>query len=218
MKPSRSCIKLIIFDWDGTLSDSVSRITRCIQLAAGDHQLPAPSFDQAKEIIGLGLREAILQLFPHADDELLSEFAKTYSGHYRQQDHNPCEFFPTVLATLALLRKRNYLLAVATGKSRAGLNRVLSATDLTADFHGSRCADETASKPDPLMLQQLLKEFDLSPNEAVMVGDTEFDMEMAVNADMPRLAVSYGAHSADRLLRYQPIACIDQFSEIINYL
>ena len=210
--------KLIIFDWDGTLSDSVSRIARCIQLSASDHQLPAPSFDQAKDIIGLGLREAILQLFPHVTDDLVSAFAMTYSTHYRQQDNNPCEFFPQVLDTLTLLHQRNYLLAVATGKSRAGLDRVLTATNLTTMFHGSRCADETASKPQPLMLQELLVQFDLNPDQAVMVGDTEFDMEMAVNADMPRLAVSYGAHSADRLLKYQPLACMDQFSEIIKYI
>ena len=210
--------KLIIFDWDGTLSDSVSRIARCIQLSASDHLLPAPSFDQAKDIIGLGLREAILQLFPHATDDLLSAFAATYSAHYRQRDSRPCDFFPQVLDTLTLLHQRNYLLAVATGKSRAGLDRVLTATNLTTMFHGSRCADETASKPQPLMLQELLAQFDLSPDQAVMIGDTEFDMEMAVNAAMPRLAVSYGAHSADRLVKYQPLACVDEFSEIINYL
>jgi len=213
-----SPIRLVIFDWDGTLSDSVSRIARCIQLSANDHQLPMPSFEQAKDIIGLGLREAILQLFPNAGGDLVSAFAATYSAHYRQQDTSPCEFFPQVLDTLTLLHKRNYLLAVATGKSRAGLDRVLRATNLTTMFHSSRCADETASKPQPLMLQELLAQFDLSPHQAVMVGDTEFDMEMAVNADMPRLAVSYGAHSADRLLRYQPLACMDHFSEIINYL
>ena len=213
-----SPIRLVIFDWDGTLSDSVSRIARCIQLSANDHQLPMPSFEQAKDIIGLGLREAILQLFPNTGEDLVSAFAATYSAHYRQQDTSPCEFFPQVLDTLTLLHKRNYLLAVATGKSRAGLDRVLRATNLTTMFHSSRCADETASKPQPLMLQELLAQFDLSPHQAVMVGDTEFDMEMAVNADMPRLAVSYGAHSADRLLRYQPLACMDHFSEIINYL
>jgi phosphoglycolate phosphatase len=109
-------------------------------------------------------------------------------------------------------------LAVATGKSRAGLDRVLTATNLTTMFHGSRCADETASKPQPLMLQELLAQFDLNPDQAVMIGDTEFDMEMAVNAAMPRLAVSYGAHSADRLVKYQPLACVDEFSEIINYI
>ena len=210
--------KLIVFDWDGTLSDSVSRIVNCIQLAAADHQMPAPTFDQAKDIIGLGLREAVGQLFPDAEQALIEEFSLSYSAHYRSQDSNPCDFFPNVLDTLEQLRDQGYLLAVATGKSRAGLDRVLGATGLGELFHGSRCADETASKPQPLMLEQLLQQFDLQPQQALMVGDTEFDMEMAVNAAMPRLGVSYGAHHADRLQRYQPIACIDHFADIINLL
>lgn len=210
--------KLIIFDWDGTLSDSVSRIVSCIQLAAADHQMPEPTFDQAKDIIGLGLREAIAQLFPAAEQGLVEEFSLSYSAHYRGQDSSPCDFFPNVLDSLQQLRNQGYLLAVATGKSRAGLDRVLQATGLNNMFHGSRCADETASKPQPLMLEQLLQEFKVLPQQALMVGDTEFDMEMAVNADMPRLGVSYGAHHADRLLAYQPIACIDHFPEIINLL
>lgn len=210
--------KLIIFDWDGTLSDSVSRIVSCIQLAAADHQMPAPTFEQAKDIIGLGLREAIAQLFPDTEQTLVEEFALSYSAHYRSQDSNPCDFFPNVLDTLQMLRDQGYLLAVATGKSRAGLDRVLRATGLGELFHGSRCADETASKPQSLMLEQLLQEFNLQPGQALMVGDTEFDMEMAANAAMPRLGVSYGAHHADRLQRYQPIACIDHFAEIINLL
>ena len=210
--------KLIVFDWDGTLSDSVSRIVNCIQLAAADHQMPAPTFDQAKDIIGLGLREAVGQLFPDAEQALIEEFSLSYSAHYRSQDSNPCDFFPNVLDTLEQLRDQGYLLAVATGKSRAGLDRALGATGLGELFHGSRCADETASKPQPLMLEQLLQQFDLQPQQALMVGDTEFDMEMAVNAAMPRLGVSYGAHHADRLQRYQPIACIDHFAEIINLL
>ena len=210
--------KLIVFDWDGTLSDSVSRIVNCIQLAAADHQMPAPTFDQAKDVIGLGLREAVGQLFPDAEQALIEEFSLSYSAHYRSQDSNPCDFFPNVLDTLEQLRDQGYLLAVATGKSRAGLDRVLGATGLGELFHGSRCADETASKPQPLMLEQLLQEFNLQPGQALMVGDTEFDMEMAANAAMPRLGVSYGAHHADRLQRYQPIACIDHFAEIINLL
>ena len=210
--------KLIIFDWDGTLSDSVSRIARCIQLSASDHLLPAPSFDQAKDIIGLGLREAILQLFPHATDDLVSAFAMTYSAHYRQQDNSPCEFFPQVLDTLTLLRQRNYLLAVATGKSRAGLDRVLTATNLTTMFHGSRCADETASKPDPLMLQELCEEFGIRPDEAIMVGDTEYDLEMARRIAMPSVGVSYGAHAVERLTRWQPLQVIDAFAELDGVL
>ncbi len=116
------------------------------------------------------------------------------------------------------MRASGYLLAVATGKSRAGLDRVFAATELTGFFHGSRCADETRSKPHPLMLQELLAEQGVAPQNAVMVGDTEFDMEMAVNANMPRIAVSYGAHDRSRLLEYQPLACLDNFSNILNYV
>ena len=215
---AKGSTKLIVFDWDGTLSDSVSRIVSCIQLAAADHQMLAPTFDQAKDIIGLGLREAIGQLFPDAEEALVEEFSLSYSAHYRSQDSNPCDFFPNVLDTLQQLRDQDYLLAVATGKSRAGLDRVLGATGLAELFHGSRCADETTSKPQPLMLEQLLQEFNLQPQQALMVGDTEFDMEMAVNANMPRIAVSYGAHDASRLRSYGPIACVDCFSEIVSYI
>jgi phosphoglycolate phosphatase len=210
--------KLLIFDWDGTLSDSVARIATCIQLAAEDHSLPIPDFDAAKEIIGLGLQEAIAQLFPQANAEMVAAFSATYSAHYRDQDQQPCAFFPGVLETLYELRAQNYLLAVATGKSRAGLDRVLHATELSDFFHSSRCADETRSKPNPLMLQELLALHKVMPEQAIMVGDTEFDMEMAVNAKMPRIAVSYGAHEARRLHAYSPIACIANFSDIINYL
>jgi phosphoglycolate phosphatase len=210
--------KLLIFDWDGTLSDSVARISRCIQLAAVDHNLPEPSYDQAKDIIGLGLGEAIRRLFPAVDDQMIAQVSATYSSHYRREDSSPCDFFPHVLSVLEQLRNDNHMLTVATGKSRAGLDRVLHATDLKSLFHGSRCADETASKPNPLMLEQLLDQFEMRPDQAIMVGDTEFDMEMAANANMPRIAVSYGAHDASRLLNYKPIACVDCFSEIVSHI
>ena len=210
--------KLLIFDWDGTLSDSVSRIATCIQLAAKDHQLPMPSFDEAADIIGLGLSEAVHQLFPTADKQLVAEVSRSYSAHYRLKESGPSDFFPHVLPVLEQLKSNNYLLAVATGKSRAGLDRALAASELENLFHSSRCADETASKPNPLMLEELLEQFKLNPDQALMVGDTEYDMAMAVNMGMPRLAVSYGAHEASRLLQHQPVACMGCFSEIINHL
>lgn len=218
MSPVVTAQKLIIFDWDGTLSDSVTRITQCIQLAADEHQLPRPSFDQAKEIIGLGLREAVRHLFPSADVAMVERFSASYSAYYRQQDSSPCAFFPGVLTSLQRLRDAGHLLAVATGKSRAGLNRALQATDLIDFFHSSRCADETRSKPHPLMLEELLAETRMAPQNAVMVGDTEFDMQMAVNAGMPRIAVSYGAHDSARLLAYDPIICLNDFSKIAKYI
>ena len=218
MHKQPTATKLLIFDWDGTLSDSVARITRCIQLAAEEHQLPQPSFDQAKEIIGLGLSEAVRHLFPSADAPMVADFSASYSSYYGREDSSPCNFFPGVMSSLQQLRDSGYLLAVATGKSRAGLNRVFEATDLTGFFHGSRCADETRSKPHPLMLEELLAEQGIAPDNAIMVGDTEFDMQMAVNAKMPRIAVSYGAHDGSRLMKYQPIACLDDFSRILEYI
>jgi phosphoglycolate phosphatase len=206
--------KLVIFDWDGTLSDSVARIAQCIQLAAQDHGLQEPSYAEVAEIVGLGLGEAILRLFPGATDQQSRQVQTSYSNHYRSQDQIPCPFFPTVTETLWELHRSGYLLAVATGKSRAGLNRVLEKLEIQSLFHGSRCADETLSKPHPLMLEQLLQEFAVTADEAVMVGDTEFDMEMAANAGMPSIAVSYGAHHVDRLRQYTPLACLDLFADI----
>ena len=210
--------KLLIFDWDGTLSNSVARIVSCMQIAAREHQLPVPDFDQAANIVGLGLREAVNRLFPEADKQMVTEVVASYSTHYRIKDSGPCDFFPYVLPILTQLKSSGYWLAVATGKSRAGLNRAFASSKIENLFHNSRCADETESKPSPLMLEQLLEAFKISADQAVMVGDTEYDMEMARRVDMPRLAVSYGAHRAERLLKYRPIACIDCFSKIVNYI
>ena len=210
--------KLLIFDWDGTLSDSVSRIAHCIQDAAREHDLKVPTFDEAANIIGLGLKEAISQLFPEANDQLVAMITSSYSDSYRIKDAGPSEFFPHVLETLNKLKSEGYILAVATGKSRAGLDRALKASNLEDLFNGSRCASETASKPDPLMLEELLEEFGVKADQALMVGDTEYDMDMAERINMPRLAVSYGAHHPDRLFQYKPIACIDCFNDLKKYI
>lgn len=215
---SKSNYKLLIFDWDGTLSNSVSRIVSCIQIAASEHHLPVPNFEQSANIIGLGLREAVNMLFPDADDQLVAKVVDSYSVHYRVKDSGPCDFFPYVLPVLTQLKSSGYMLAVATGKSRAGLNRAFSSSNIEDLFHNSRCADETESKPSSLMLEELLEDFNVTAEQAVMVGDTEYDMEMAQCIGMPRLAVSYGAHEEERLLKYQPIACIDCFSKITKYI
>jgi phosphoglycolate phosphatase len=206
--------KLLIFDWDGTLSDSVARIAKCMQMAAQEYSLQVPTYSDVAEIVGLGLHEATIRLFPGSSHYESSLIQASYSKHYRSEDHQPCDFFPGVMETLHELRDQGYQLAVATGKSRAGLDRVLAALDLKGFFHSSRCADETLSKPHPLMLEELLSEFGVSAPQAVMVGDTEFDMQMAENAAMPRIAVSYGAHHIDRLRAFKPLACIDLFADI----
>ncbi|MGB0458492.1 MAG: HAD family hydrolase [Porticoccaceae bacterium] len=210
--------KLLIFDWDGTLCDSVTTISTCIQHAAKQQGLPIPSFAEASNIIGLGLKEAVTYLFPNADDEVIAAVVQSYSSYYREKNAGPTDFFPHVLEVLAEIKKSGYLIAVATGKSRAGLNRAFAASDIEDLFHDSRCADETASKPNPLMLAELLDKFGVSADQALMVGDTEFDLDMAQQINMPRLGVTYGAHAKNRLLKFEPIACIDCFSDLVKYI
>ena len=205
---------LLIFDWDGTLCDSLSRIALCLQLSAADVGLPEPSLEAAKNIVGLGLDEVMKELFPGVDSAMTANLRTAYSAHFIREDSTPSAFFPGVRKHLEKLRDQGFTLAVATGKSRKGLDRVLDAVDMAGFFHSTRCADETASKPHPAMLFSLLEEFDVAPEAALMVGDTSYDMEMARTAEVPRLAVSYGAHSRERLLAYQPIACIDSFESI----
>ena len=174
--------------------------------------------DSAADIIGLGLHEAVRTLFPLLDDADVESFAKQYSLNFRVHDQTPSNLFPKVAEVLASLKESDYLISVATGKSRAGLDRVLSALNMMDIFDGSRCADETLSKPDPLMLRELLDQFELTAGEALMVGDTEFDLDMAHRAGIPSIGVSYGAHSKDRLLQYNPIAIIDEFISLKRYI
>lgn len=208
---------LVIFDWDGTLCDSTTKIVQCMQVAAKEVGLEVLDDEKIRNIIGLGLREALLDLYPGISEGQVLALRDAYATHYLHRDQTPSPYFHGVEETLTHLRDEGYALAIATGKSRAGLDRVLQSMGLVGFFHGSRCADETASKPDPRMLAELAAEFDRPAAEAVMVGDTEYDMEMARRFDMPRIAVSYGAHHIDRLRPYEPALCIDQFDSILSY-
>ncbi len=187
-----------------------------MQRAASDMSLPVLPDKTVQDIIGLGLPEAIESLYPHLSLAANRALQQRYSACFVESDQTPSALFPGVMETLTCLRDRGHSLAVATGKSRRGLDRVLAGLQLVDFFHASRCADETASKPHPLMLEELLGEFSQASEAAVMVGDTEFDMAMARNAKVPRIAVSYGAHHVDRLRPYQPLACIDQFDELLT--
>lgn len=209
---------LFIFDWDGTLSDSTGRITLAMQMAAEDLGWNPPEAAEVHNIIGLGLPEAIAALYPAISPLLYEQLRERYVYHFLNLDkQRPSEFFPGVLETLEYLREQGHQLTVATGKSRRGLDRILSAHGMSSFFHGTRCADETASKPHPLMLTQLLTEFSVPASEAVMVGDTEYDMEMARVIDVPRIAVTYGAHHVERLHPYQPELCVDHFKELLSW-
>jgi phosphoglycolate phosphatase len=208
---------LFIFDWDGTLSDSASKIVRSMQRAADELGLPVPGDDEVRNIIGLGLPEAVQVLFPEMGADTLERLRSSYSRHYLEDPETHSPFFPGVLDTLESIREQGHRLAVATGKSRRGLDRVLQSFKLEKFFHGSRCADETMSKPHPMMLLELLQEFEVPAGECVMVGDTEYDMDMACRASMPRIAVSYGAHHIDRLKPFEPEMCLDHFPHILNW-
>jgi len=196
--------------------DSTDKIVRCMRKSIQSAGLASKEDHELKEIIGLGLPEAFQQLFPGSSDGLVNDLRKSYSEHFIDADQTPCDFYPQVMETLTVLKERGHYIAVATGKSRRGLNRVLDNLSLEDFFHSSRCADETRSKPHPLMLEELLDEFSLQAGDAVMIGDTEFDMEMAQQASVPRVAVSYGAHHIDRLKAYSPILCADRIDQLLS--
>ncbi|MGQ9425296.1 HAD family hydrolase [Gilvimarinus sp. F26214L] len=208
---------LYIFDWDGTLCDSLAKIVYCTQSAAAELGLPAPAEEAVKNIIGLSLRPAIAQIFPGVEEDELQALLAAYSRHFIADNEQGMDFYPGVRETLDRLHQQGHHIAIATGKSRRGLDRVLEAMDLRDYFHGSRCADETQSKPHPQMLSELLDEFGVGAEAAVMIGDTEYDMDMARRLNMPRIAVSYGAHHIDRLRPFEPAVCLDQMAELLDW-
>jgi phosphoglycolate phosphatase len=210
--------KLIIFDWDGTLMDSQERIVNCLSAAAADLVLPELHPSVLKNIIGLGLNEAILSLYPGLDTQQVQAFADRYRYHFLTADDTPMGVFENVHNMLQVLIDHGFLLAIATGKARRGLNQVLQETQLGELFQGSRCADETRSKPHPQMLLELLDEFGLTSEEAIMVGDTEYDMIMANSINMDGLAVSYGVHEKEALLKHNPLDCVDTIDELFHWL
>ena len=210
--------KLLIFDWDGTLADSIGRIVTAMQVAAQRSGHPERDEDSVKSIIGLGLPEAILTLYPEMTDAQVVDFRQHYADVYIAMDTEPSPLFDGVLESLEAFRAEGYRLAVATGKARRGLDRVLKAHGWEDFFDVTRAADETASKPDPLMLNQILAHCDVRPEHALMVGDATFDLQMARNAGIDSVAVGYGAQSMERLLAFEPRLAIDTFSQLHAWL
>lgn len=208
---------LFIFDWDGTLVDSTGHIVAAMQQAAQELSFPVLGDAAVQNIIGLGLPEAILALYPELDEAARHELKLGYAKHYIALNEEPPELFHGVADTLNRLKESGHQLAVATGKNRRGLQRVLDQLDMLDYFHATRCADETRSKPHPQMLHELLIELGATAEQAVMIGDTEYDMEMAQQAGMPRIGVDYGAHHADRLLRYAPDMILSNFAELLEW-
>lgn len=205
---------LIVFDWDGTLMDSEAKIVRCVQEAARDTGSADPGPAAIRHIIGLGLREAMQALFPAEPDERHAQLIERYRQHFLELDQTAMPLFPGVREGLASLTEQGYLLAVATGKARRGLDRVLDETGTRHLFVTSRCADEAFSKPHPRMLEDILAMTGVDRQQAIMVGDTVYDMQMARNAGVAGLAVSYGAHPREQLLDSGALACLESFPDV----
>lgn len=209
--------ELIVFDWDGTLLDSAGAIVRSIQAACRDLDLPEPDDARARHVIGLGLVDAMRHAVPELLPERYEAMVERYRHHYLAGDRN-LELFDGVPAMLHRLKSAGHLLAVATGKSRLGLERALDHSGLRPMFLASRCADECHSKPHPQMLEELMHEFGIEPARTLMIGDTSHDLQMARNAGVDSLAVTYGAHPHDHLLEHAPAACLHSVGELDRWL
>lgn len=215
MKPRH---ELIIFDWDGTLMDSIAKIVRCFTAALDDVGVPHPGEDATRHVIGLGLAEAVATLLPQTDADTRAQVVERYREHFLHIDRTDMPLFPGVREGLESLMAQGYLLAVATGKARRGLDRVLRDTGTAHLFCATRCADEAYSKPHPRMLEDILDQTGLGATQALMVGDTTYDMQMARHASMDSLAVTYGVHGRELLVEHGPLACLDSFSEVYAWL
>lgn len=215
MRPRR--FDLIAFDWDGTLFDSTRLITRSIQQAVRDVGGRVPSDAQASYVIGMGLMQALAHAAPDVPVEQYERLGERYRHHYLARQHD-ISLFEGVLTMLADLKSRQHWLAVATGKSRRGLDETLRHVELQGVFDGSRTADETAGKPSPQMLFELMREFGVEPERTLMIGDTTHDLQMALNAGCASLGVSYGAHDPAAFEALQPLHVAHSVRELQHWL
>ncbi|OYD23938.1 HAD family hydrolase [Oceanimonas baumannii] len=210
--------ELVIFDWDGTLMDSVARIVSCMQAAAIDCNQPVPAPESVRHIIGLSLYRAFPILFGELSPAESDALLHAYRRHYLELNTTPTPLFTGAADMLSSLHGTGYRLAVATGKAREGLDRVLEETGLGHLFHALRGADQARSKPDPLMLVQILDELGLAPEQAVMVGDSSYDLAMAEAIGMDRIGVTYGVHNRDQLTVHSPVAMIDDIRHLRDWV
>ena len=217
MPAGRRRFDLLVFDWDGTLMDSAAAITLSLQSACRDLDYPVPAEEQARYVIGLGLDDAMAHILPGLDPAHYPGVRERYRHHFLLNDPGTT-LFPGAGEAIARLHGAGFLLGVATGKSRRGLDRALDATGLRPYFHATRCADEAASKPHPAMLLELMEQLGVTPERTLMIGDTTHDMGMARAAGVARLAAAYGAHARQTLLEYDPVACVRDFAELGAWL
>ena len=215
MKPRN--FDLIAFDWDGTLFDSTKIIVRCIQAAVRDVGGTVPTDEAAAYVIGLGLQQALAHAAPNVPVEKYQLLGERYKHHYAAHADD-LSLFDGVLPMLASLKARGHLLAVATGKSRRGLDDAFGRVELNGVFDGSRTADETAGKPDPRMLHELMKQFGVTATRVLMIGDTTHDLQMAVNAGCPSVGVSYGAHEPEAFAVLRPLHIAHSVQGLASWL
>jgi phosphoglycolate phosphatase len=210
--------KAIVFDWDGTLMDSVSKIVESMQTSAKQLGFPIPDYDQAKDVIGISLLPALKQLFEIEDEKVAMDLFHTYKEHFKDHAQISSPLFTGALELLETLKLQGYILAVATGKARQGLEHNWHHSNTKHFFSASRTADDAQSKPSSDMLMQILSELNLSADQVLMVGDTTYDMAMAEAINMDRIGVSFGVHSADALQKHKPLAVIDALDELLLHV
>lgn len=210
--------QLLVFDWDGTLMDSQAHIVACFTSAMQDLAVTPLPPAVIRKVIGLGLVEAVQALYPEQDIQFWEPLAKRYRHHFLYGTHPASDLFEGAKEVLRQLKDQGYLLAIATGKSRDGLNHALALTGIGAWFDATRCVGETRSKPHPEMLLQIMDELDITPAQTLMIGDTEYDLNMAYNAQVDAAAVSYGMHDQEQLQACQPRVCLHHINELIPWL
>lgn len=211
-------VKVVIFDWDGTLIDSVDHIADSLHQAATDLGYPELEREAYRDIIGLGMIEALERLYPGLSREQMVSIREGYAGYFFKKVTTPQNVFAGMANILADLRQNGRGCSVATGKSRRGLEGALTSSGLGAHFDITRCADETRSKPDPLMLEEILSFYGYAPEEAVMIGDTRYDLDMARRIGMPAIGVEWGVHKRDVLEQYNPHAVVSSVEELRRVL
>ncbi len=210
--------KAIVFDWDGTLMDSVGKIVETMQSSAKYMGLPIPNYAQAKDVIGISLLPALQKLFNIDDEKAAMDLLLTYKEHFKDHTQVSSPLFSGAIELLGKLKQQGYILAVATGKARQGLDHNLQHSNTQHFFSVSRTADDAQSKPSPDMLQQILAELNLSVDQVLMVGDTTYDMAMAEAINMDRIGVSFGVHNVDALQKHKPLAVIDTLDELLLHV
>jgi phosphoglycolate phosphatase len=208
---------LIIFDWDGTLIDSIDWIARCLQNASNGTRHETPDYEAAKDVIGLSIERAIEELYPAANPAEIVELVNFYETAYFSKKISREDLFSGVYEMLETFNSQGLKLAVATGKTREGLDEALDATNTRDLFCITRCADETQSKPHPLMLEEIMQFTGISPKRTLMVGDSTHDLQMALNAGVASIGVASGAHDAQQLKMYSPLHCFLESTQLIEY-